>query len=157
MPPICFGYSNIFGHLPYVWMPSCMFGCPHMFGHPLYVWLPLCLDAPYMFGHPLYVWMMFGCLLYIHNTKKVCFVILKECPYAPIHLDAPYFWMPPICLNAPISLDTPVCLDAPHMFGHTPCLFGCFLYVWMSQYVWTPPYVWTPSCMFGHHPHVCMP
>ena len=58
--------------------------CPHMFGHP-----SVCLDTTNMFGcpqyvwTPLYVWMMFGCPPYIHNTKKACFVTLRECPYAP--------------------------------------------------------------------------
>ena len=64
--------------------------------------------VPHMFGFP----------LYIHNTKKACFVRLRRCPYAPISLDTPiclngplYAWMPPICL--PVCLDTPICLDGP--------------------------------------------
>ena len=63
---------------------------------------------------------MFGCHLYIHNTKKACFVRLSGYPYAPIHLDAAVCLnapcmsgLPPICLDAPICLL--VCLDAPHM------------------------------------------
>ena len=47
---------------------------------------------------------MFGCPLYIHKTKKACFVRLWGCPYAPIHLNAPcmlgfpsYALMPPVC------------------------------------------------------------
>ena len=77
---------------------------------------------------------VFGCPLYIHNTKKACFVRLMGCPYAPyiwmphmfgcplyvwmapICLDAPYtslyVWVP-LCLDAPVCLDTPICLDAP--------------------------------------------
>ena len=57
-----------------------LMGCPYAPIHldaPTYVWMPpVCLDIPHMFGHPhmfgfpLYVWMMFGCLLYIYNTKK---------------------------------------------------------------------------------------
>ena len=85
---------------------------------------------------------MFGCPLYIHNTKKGCFVRLKWCPYAPIPLDAPIclnaplylgmapkVWMPPVCLDAPI------CLDGPCMFGcpHMPLL--CF----NTSHVWMPP------------------
>ena len=82
----------------YVWMPPmppCMFGHPQMFGCPCKLGCPLCLDAPYMLGHshmfrcPPYVYMMFGCPLYKHNTKKACFVRLRGCPYAPIHVDAP--------------------------------------------------------------------
>ena len=93
--------------------------CPLYVWTPPYVWMPcICLDAP------TYVLMMFGCLLYIHNTKKACFVILRRCPYTPIHLDAPYVLMPPICL------DDPCIFGYPHMFGH-PHMFGCPLYVWM--------------------------
>ena len=44
--------------------------------------------CPHKFGCP-YVWMIFGCPLYIHNTKKTCFVRLRGCPYAPIHLGHP--------------------------------------------------------------------
>ena len=32
---------------------------------------------------------MFGCPLYIQNTKKDCFVRLRVCLYTPIHLGAP--------------------------------------------------------------------
>ena len=38
---------------------------------------------------PPYIWMMFGCPLYIHNTKKGYFVRQRRCPHAPIHLHAP--------------------------------------------------------------------
>ena len=99
-----------------------------MFGYHLYGWMP-----------PLYVWMMFGCQLYIYNTKKAGFVKLRECPYAPICLDAPLY----VCMSL-------VCLDAP--------------YVWMNPlYVWIPPYVWMAACMFGcphmfgHHLCVWIP
>ena len=90
---------------------------------------PICLDAPW----------------YIHNTKKACFVRLRECPYAPIHLDAPicldahcvfgcpYVWMPlvsmgapiclPVCLDAPLCLDTPICLDSPICLDDAPCTY----------------------------------
>ena len=148
-PMICLDAPCIFGH-PYVWTPSCMFGCPHIFGClPVclgtpYAWIldalvcldtPLCLDASHIFGCPPVclddVWMP----LYIHNTKKACFVRLRGCLYALIHLDAPYVWMhslyvwmppyvwiPPyvwlsLCLDTPICLDTPMCLDVPHTFG----------------------------------------
>ena len=60
---------------------------------------------------------MFGCPLYIHNTRKACFVTLRGCPYAPYILMPPYVWM------------------AHHMFGCPP---------YASLYVWTPPYVWMP-------------
>ena len=58
---------------------------------------------------------MFGCPLYIQNTKKACFVRLRGCPYASIHLDAP------ICLNAPCML------GQPHIFRCPICLDD----VWM--------------------------
>ena len=117
--PICLD-TPVSLHAPYVWTPLCMFGCPHMFGCtpcmfgcPSYVWMASCMfgclfmfGCPHMFGQPLYVWMMFGCPLYIHNTKKACFVILSRCPYVPIHLDAPYVWIPPC------------------MFECSPCMFG---------------------------------
>ena len=67
---------------------------------------------------------MFGCPLYIHKTKKACFVRLMGCPCAPIHLDAP------ICLDAPCMFDA-------NMFGCPSCLDG-------SLYLLMPP------CMFGH-------
>ena len=116
----------------------CMFGHPHMFGCPTYVWMPPCLDTPHVhLDAPVCfddVWMP----LYIHNTKKACFVRLKGCPHAPIHLDSPicldapcmfgcalYVWMAPICLDTPTYVwMPPVCLDIPHMIGH-PHVFGC--------------------------------
>ena len=106
----------------------------------------------------------FGCPLYLNNTKKTCFVQLKGCPYAPIHLYAP-------CM-----------FRCCHMFGCTPYMFGCLhmfghpIYLDAHLYIWTPPYVctlpiclmlpvclgapcvWTPLCMvrclhmFGHPP-----
>ena len=68
---------------------------------------------------------MLGCPLYINNTKKACFVRLRGCPYAPIHLDAL------ICLNTLFMLGWPICLGAPWMFGWPPVyldalhMFGC--------------------------------
>ena len=86
----------------YVWMPPYVYHCWQCFSVFCNVWMPpvcfdapICLDTTHMFGYPqyvwtpLYVWIMFGCPLHIHNTKKSCFVTLRECPYAPIHLDAP--------------------------------------------------------------------
>ena len=114
-----FGCPHLFGCIP------CMFGCPH------YVWI-----LPCMFGHPYvwmppYVWKMFGCLLYIYNTNKTCFVRLRGVHMLPIHLDAP------------------ICLCTPNMFR-------CPSYIWMHPlYVWMPPYVWIFPCMFGH-PYVWM-
>ena len=55
----------------------------------------------------MYVWKMFGCLLYIYNTKKACFVRLRGCPYA-LHT-----------------------FGCPHIFG-CPCMFGHPPYVWTS-------------------------
>ena len=74
---------------------------------------------------------MFGCPLYIHNTKKACFVRLRGCPYAPIHLDAP------ICLDAPCMF------DAPYVW--TPLMFG-----WLPVPLDAPH---MPPCMLGH-PHI---
>ena len=124
---------------PYVWMPPVCSDGPHMFGHPA-----ICLDAP------MYVWMMFGCLVYIYNTKKACFVRLRGCPYAPIHLDTPicldapcmlqmapisldtptYVWMPLYLWISPICLDTPICLDAPM---YVWMIFGCLVYIYNTK------------------------
>ena len=155
---------------PYVWMAPCMFGCPHMppcmFGHPhmfgcpcmlgcpqclnglLYVWMPHM--PPCMLGHPPclyapYVWMIFGCPI-THNTKKACFVSLKGCPYAPIHVDAPCtsttkktsfvrlrgVHMPPChILMPPCMFGCPFMLRCHHMFGCPPYVWLPHLYVWM--------------------------
>ena len=100
---------------------------------------------------------MFRCPLYIHNTKKACFVRLRGCPYAhtfgcpnmfgcpPVYLDTPlmfvlppYVWMLPVCLGAPI-------------FGHplygldTPCTFGCPPNVWGIQRYKGHPNIWVVS------------
>ena len=74
---------------------------------------------------------MFGCPLYIHNTKEACFVRLRGCPYASIHLDAPmfghpYVWMPLMFQWLPVSLDVPNM--SPCMFGHLH-MCGCPLYL----------------------------
>ena len=69
---------------------------------------------------------MFGCPLYIHKTKKACFVRLRGYPYAPIHFDAP------ICLDAPCMFDAPY-IWMPLMFGWLPVSLDapiCPLYVW---------------------------
>ena len=94
---------------------------------------------------------MFGCPLYIHNTKKACFVKLRGCPYAPIHLDAPcMFECPPVCLDTP-CLYSPQCLDAPYVW--TPlCMVGCPhifghpLYVWMPSICLAAP-LYVAKCM----------
>ena len=84
---------------------------------------------------------MFGFPLYIHNTKKACFVRLRGCIYVPIQLDAP------ICSDAPCMF------DAPHVWmAH--CIFGCppyaSLYVLTLPYIWVPPYVWMPPVHTQH-------
>ena len=147
-------YAPIHWDTPHMLDATCMFGWPpicldisHMFGCPQYVWIsPICLDTPICLDASLYVWMMCGCLLYIYNTKKACFVRLRGCPYVPIHLYAPYIWMhslyiwmPPYVWMPHMFGWPPVCLDALHMFGcplyvlMPPCLdtpmFGCPLYV----------------------------
>ena len=88
---------------------------------------------------------MFGCPLYLHNTKKACFVRLRGCPYAPIHLDAP------------------ICLDGPHMFGH-PHMFGCppiclpvcldTPICWIPLYVRVPPVFGCP--LYAGTPSICL-
>ena len=162
---------------PYVWMPPehtqhkesmlCQSKgvsiCPHTFGCP-----SVCLDAPICLDGPLYVWMphmpscmlghphMFGCPLYMHNTKKACFVRVRGCPYAPIHLDAPlYVWMPPyvwmapcmfgcpICL--PVCLDTLICLDAP-----CTCTTQRKHALSDEGGVHMPPYMWMPPVHQQH-------
>ena len=105
---------------------------------------------------------MFGCPLYIHNTKKACFVRLRGYPYAPIHLDAVicldgplYVWMPsiclPVCLDDPICLDALVCLDASCALGHPPCLDApiCLDDVWMPLSALMPSICLDTPCMFG--------
>ena len=108
---------------------------------------------------------MFGCSLYIHNTKKACFVILSGCPYAPIHLDAP------ICLNAPCMLGCHPVFGHPHVwiplyvrvppvhtqhkkrvFCQTKGVFICCSYIWIPHVWMHPLYVWM-SCMFAL-PHI---
>ena len=202
-PPICL-------NAPYVWTtpicldapkclhtPTCLdspvcLDAPCIFGHPLCLDTSHMFGCPHMFGHPLYVWMIFGCPLYIHNTKKVCYQTkgVFICPHTfgcplyvwiPLHLDtpcmsghlsyiwmSPYVWMPPVCLDAPCTYTTqrkacyvrlrgcpyaPIHLDAPCMFGR-PHMFGC------PQYVWMPPVCLDTHCLFGHphifgHPPVC--
>ena len=83
------GHPNIWG--------THMFGCPlNMCGHS------------HMFGCP----HMFGCSLYIHNTKKVCFVTLRG-----VHM--PHKFVCPICL------DVPIYFNAPHMFGCSHMFVRC--------------------------------
>ena len=129
----------------------CMFGHPHMFGFPAYVWMSPYIWTPHMFGCPLCVLMMFGCPLYMHNTKKACFVRQRGCPDAPITFGYPtYVWMPHVCLDAPCMF------RYPHMFGCPPI---CLDDVWMSPCTYTTqrkhnlsdwwgaictPYIWMP-------------
>ena len=99
---------------------------------------------------------MFGCPLYIQNTKKACFVRFRGCPYAPIHLDAPCMFR---CCH---MFGWPTCMFGHPMFGH-PHMFGCPLMLRCSLcldtplYGQMPPHVWTPPCMFGFPPYVWLP
>ena len=135
-PPVCWDAPICLDGPLYVWMPLCIRVSP-MFGCPLYAWTtPICLDAPIYLDD---VWMppvhtqhkeimlcqtkgvsicphTCGCPLYINNTKKACFVRLRGCPYAPIHLDAP------ICLDGLLYVWMPL------YFWMPPCMFGCPLY-----------------------------
>ena len=116
-PPVCFGCPPVCLDATICWILPCMFG------HP-YVWMPLNMwTLPYVWMPP-YVWKMFGCLLYIYNTKKTCFVRCRGYPYAlhtfgcPYMFEHPqYVWVPLIYLDAP-----PVCLDAPYVWI-TPYMF----------------------------------
>ena len=159
-------------HVPHVWMSPCMFGCPP------YVWMPpvcldasICLDTPHTFGCPLYVLMMFKCPLYIHKTKKACFVRLRGCPYAQYIWMPPYVWMSPCMFGYPSCLDAPICLDTPHMFGcplYVLMMFKCPLYIHntkkacfvrlrgcpYAQYNWMAPICLDAPCMFGYPSYV---
>ena len=95
---------------------------------------------------------MFGCPLYIHNTKKACFVRLRGHPYSHHAFWCPlYVCMSLVCLHATICLDAPVCLDGPHMFEYPPVCLD-------NLHVCTPPYVWIPLCLdtplYGWMPHM---
>ena len=102
--PVCLGIP-MFGCLLYV-------GHSHMFG------CPPCLDAL------MYVWKMFGCMLYIYNTKKTCFVRLRGFPYAPYTFGWPHMFGSPLYLWTPTYIWTlSICSDIPHTFG-------CPSYIW---------------------------
>ena len=105
-----------------------IWGCPNMQGACKHMGV-----IKHTGGHP-NIWGMskytgWFTLLYLHNTKKACFVRLMGCPDAPIHLGTPcldgplYVWMPPYVWIPP------VCLDAPQ-------------YVWMPLNVWGHENVW---------------
>ena len=119
-PPICLDGPICLDTSTYVSTPTCMFGQPqcldasHIFGCT-----SVCFDAPICLDAPVYAWKMFGCLLYIYNTKKPCFFRVRGCPYAP------HTFGYPICLDAPVCLDTP--------------MFGCPSYFWMPPYIWWHP------------------
>ena len=164
----CFVRLRVCPYAPYIWMPPVCWDAPICLDAPVCLDTPIGLDAPICLDD---VWTP----LYLHNTKKACFVRLRGCPYAPIHLDAPYSWMHPCVFEcphmfgwSPVCLDASICLDVhlyvwcPHMFGcppvclDTPCmfalphLFGCPLYVWCSLHLNTPLYGWMS-------PHVWTP
>ena len=164
------GYSNMLGHppclnallyvwmSPYVWTPPVCLDTPCMSGYPLYVWVSLCLDALlYVWTPPVYLDDVLMPPVHTQH-KKACFVTLRECPYMPIHLDAPYFWMPLVCLNAPTCLDTPCmfgctcCMfGSPNMFGCIPCMFGC------PHMCSTAGNTFQPAAMFGCPLYILMP
>ena len=178
--PHTFGCPHKFGCPLYIWMPPvCSDGhqllgyC--MFRWPPYVWTPptdvgmspVCLDIPIYLDAPLYVWTMFGCPLYIYNTKKSMLCQSKGVSICPIHFDAPicldalcilgcpnmfgcthcmfkwppYVWMPLVWLMPPICFGCPCMFDAPNMFG-------CPLYIWTPHMCRCPLYAWMPH-MFG--------
>ena len=113
---------------------------------PLYVWMPPYVwTLPYMFGCLPYVLIMFGCPLYIHNTKKACFVRVRGIHMPQYIWMLPYVWMPPVCLDGPTCLNTPTCLDASCMFWISPICLD-------TPICWSPPYVWM---MFGCLLYIC--
>ena len=134
------GYPNLWRH-PNVWGiwttpefdKACFLCVAYVQGAPLCLDAPwICVDTP-MFGCP----HMFGCPLYIHNTRKACFVTLRV-----VHM--PHVWMPSYVWMAPCMF------ECPHMFGQYP-------YVCFPLYVWTPPvcfdaplYVWMPTVHTQH-------
>ena len=67
------------------------------------------------------IYLKSDCPLYIHNTKKACFVRLRNVHIPHTFGCPPVCWMPPICMDAPHVWMVPICLDAPHM---PPCMFG---------------------------------
>ena len=58
---------------------------------------------------------LFGCPLYIHNTKK------GGVHMPPYIWMLPYVWMPHVCLMPLMFGWFPASLDVPHM---PPCMFG---------------------------------
>ena len=163
--PHTFGFPHMYGCTLFVWMAPCMFECPLlcldtpcMFGSPIcFDTAPVCLDAPICLDAPLYVWMPtcldvwtpLVCLdnvwmpPYIHNTKKACFVTLRECPYGPIHLDAPCMFGCPSCLDTPHMVGCPHMCSCPLEFLPF-CFFFNFKYFIHFQNIplcWMPLYV----------------
>ena len=124
MPPYIWMPPCMFGHplsldVPYVWITPCMFGYPTCFGTPCmfkhpYVWMPpVCFDTPICLDALVYAWKMFGCPLYIYNTKSMLCQTkwVSICPhtfgcppclYASCMFGHPHVWMSLIPLNAPI-------------------------------------------------------
>ena len=98
MPPVCLDAPICLDTFLYVWMPPYVWILPCIFGHP-YVWMlseyvwtpPYVWMPPYVWITP-YVWKMFGCLLYIYNTKKACFVRLMGCPHVPHTFGHPHMF-----------------------------------------------------------------
>ena len=141
---------------PYVWMPpvhtqhkeSMLCQTKGVSIYPIHLDAPICLDAPFILGHPHrfgclpYVWMMFGFPLYIHNTKKACFVRLRGCPYAPYIWMPPYVWMHPCIFECPHMFGCPPYVGNPCISG-CPHMFGCLLYCWMPHMFGHPLYVRT--------------
>ena len=164
--PVCLDVPHMFGH-------HSMFGCPHMFGHhsmfgcppfiwmhPLYVWIPpnvltpsLCLDAPC-------VWKMFGCLLYLYNIESML-CQTGGCPYAPIHLDAPYVWTPPFVWMSLIPLDAMIHLAASKHTVEQPNMWTASKHMEVIQMyggIWKPltvtKHAFLALMMYRGHPHV---
>ena len=131
----------------------CMFDAPYVMMPLMFGWLPISLDAPHMppcmFRHPL-----FGCLLclddvwmalYIHNTKKACFVRLgvSICPHTfgcPMYINntnkACFVRLRGV--NMPHTFGCPCMFRCCHMFGCTPICLNA------------PICLDTPICMDAH-------
>ena len=92
---------------------------------------------------------IFGCPLYLHSTRKACFVRLRGVHMPPYVGMAPCLWMPPYASLyvwvPPVCFDTPICLDAPHVWMspvHANTKKACFVTlggVHMPQYIWMSP------------------
>ena len=134
---------------PYVWM---MYGCPqyiHNTKKACSVRLRGCPYAPINLNAPVHKQ---------HKASMLCQIKgVSICPhtFGCSHMlgctcckfGCPHMFGHPICLDAHLYVWTPPMFGCPCMFGwatclNTPCMFGCFPYVWLS-----PVCLDAPKCM----------